>query len=230
MKELFFITGSECAETKEFRPFVELFERINQDIKVTEIDIHNDSNRVHELLKDRFTDYTPGYVSVIDGNVKRIEHGQICENRLLNMFSDQEYMPTDSDYFPSKFIPTEEVVFQSRAAKKLVQDGFVKEGGMTVVIKPYFDKLSNGEGIALDDVKDIFLFLFTIRQMRHKGWELPENLSNARIMWQLHGGDPAFEWAHGIIQEAINTGNIPLVGLGPEYITPEEFAANGEQY
>ena len=230
MKELFIITGSECEETKEFRPFVELFEKINQDVKVIEIDIHKDAEKVRELLKDRVTDYTPGYVSVIDGNVKRIEHGQICENRLLNMFSDKEYRPTDSDSSPFKFMPTEEAIFQSRAAKKLVEEGLVKDGGMPVTIKPYFDKLTSGQEIDLDDVKDIFLFLFTVRTMRNKGWELPENLSNARIMWQLHGGDPAFKWSHKIVQDAIDNRNIPLAGLGPDYISPDQFVANGEQY
>lgn len=230
MKELFFITGSECAETKEFRPFVELFEKINQDVKVTEIDIHKDAEKVRELFGGKMNDYTPGYVSVIDGAVKRIEHGQICENRLLNMFSEKEYVPTESNNGNNKFTPSEDIVHQVREAKKLVEDGLAKNEGMPVSIKPYFENLSNGKEIELDQVKDIFSFLFAIRTMRRKGWELPENMTNARIMWQLHGGDPAFAWSHKIIQEAIDSGNLPLAGLGPDYITPEQFIANGEQY
>lgn len=225
MKELYFITGEACELTKEMRQYVELFDTINQDIQVIELDLHNDSETVKNLFNGREIDFTPTYVSVVDGIVKRSEQGQICENRLLNMFSDKEFKPLNQSY-----VPTEDIVHQVREAKKLVDAGLAKSDGMPVEVKGYVDDILSGASIKLDDVKDIFLFLFTVRRFRSHGWELPENLSNARIMWQLHGGDPAFKWSHKIVQDAIDNGAIPLAGLGPDYITPEKYLANGEQY
>lgn len=225
MKELFFITGEACEQTKEFRPYVELFDMINTDIKVTEIDLHKDVDKIRELFDENTNIFSPMYVSVIDGKVKRVEHGQICENRLLNMFSDKEFKPTNKTYYP-----TEEVVHQMREAKKLFDGGLAKPEGMPVEVKDYMLSILNGSEISLENVKDMFLLLFAIRKMRVRGWELPENLTNARIVWQLHGGDPAFKWSHEIIQEAIDNGAIPIQGLGPDYLTPEEYLARGEQY
>jgi hypothetical protein len=225
MKELYFITGEACELTKEVRPFVELFDSINEDIRVIELDLNNDPEEVAKLFDGKTIAFTPTYVSVIDGKVKRSEQGQICENRLLNMFSDKEFRPTNSTY-----TATEDIVHQVREAKKLVDAGLAKADGMPVEVKPYVASILANEPIKIDDVKDIFLFLFTVRRLRKHGWELPENLTNARIMWQLHGGDPAFKWSHKIINDAIDNGDVPAAGLGPEYITPEQYLANGEQY
>jgi hypothetical protein len=225
MKTLYFITGEACDLTKDMRQYVELFDDINKDIEVVELDLHKDAEKITPLVDGRVITFTPTYISSIDGKTKRIEQGQICENRLLNMFSDKEFRPTNQSY-----APTEDIVHQIREAKKLVDQGLAKPDGMPVEVKSYVDTILNGGSIKIDDVKDMFLFLFTVRRFRAHGWELPENLSNARIMWQLHGGDPGFRWSHNIVQEAIDNGDIPLAGLGPEYLTPEQYAANGEQY
>lgn len=237
MKQILFVTGDNCDLSDQMRPIVESFKLSNPDVQVLELEVGRDE-KLFESLVGHSIKATPTIASLINGTKLHVFEGQAaCEDKIGNMFIPMADKPLSGSVTVSGgteygFLPTEDMSHQARYALSLIEQGKVKETGMPVLElqKEYTKKIANGQSVSLDEVKEIFFFLFDNRSLRQKGWDLPENLTNSRIMWQSQGGCPAFPWSHKIIQEALEVGEIPLNGLGPDYVSPEEFLARGDHY
>lgn len=234
MKQLVFVTGDNCELSDQMRPIVENFKLSNPDVQVLELEAGKDE-KLFEVLIGHSLKATPTIASLVDGKKLHLFESQAaCEDKIDTMFDSTIDRSKVSELSvpgsSNKYAPTEDMSHQARYALSLIEQGKVQDAGMPVQQKEYTKKIADGQPVTIDEVKEIFFFLFDNKHYRKQGWDLPENLTNARIMWQSQGGCPAFPWSHKIIQEAYELGEIPLNGLGPDYITPEQFLANGEQY
>jgi hypothetical protein len=89
MKELLFVSGENCELSAEVAEKVELFQKLNPEIKVTKIAAEKDGRLFFDKTNGHNFSATPAFASLEDGLVLETHQGWACENRLLKMFSPE---------------------------------------------------------------------------------------------------------------------------------------------
>jgi hypothetical protein len=129
----------------------------------------------------------------------------------------------------SEYIVNDGMVHAANEAIKLVKDGFKKSDGTEIVLESYTEKIANREPLSINDATKIVSHLLSNLTDRKHGWELMENMSDKRIMWQAQGGCQAFKWSHDIVQAKVDAGELDPKDV-PNYVTPQEFLSYGGCY
>jgi hypothetical protein len=120
----------------------------------------------------------------------------------------------------------------SRSAKEglgYVNDGLInQDSDFPVTVKEYNNKLANGEELTLEEVAEVFSFFFKNVKFRTREFcDFPP--SNQRIQWQANGSCDTYGWAHKIVQDAIDAGEMTVESLGdltgtfPGYISYDDY-------